>query len=148
VGRLTVEPGLPTGLDFGLESAGIPLRILVLEPMGHNAGLLEDVGALTGMAIELVRDPRTMLSRLENDRYDAVVIELPPPGMASIDLFRAIVGIDIDQACRVVFLVNDLSDAATRKFLTDAGRPFLTMPVDPAELYDLVVRVALEDREE
>lgn len=143
-----MEPGLPIGLDFGLEAAGIPLRVLVLEPMGHNAGLLEEVAELTGLTVELVRDPRTTLSRLENDRYDAVVIELPAPGMASIDLFRAIVAIDIDQACRVVFLVNDLSDAATRKFLTDAGRPFLTMPVDPAELYDLVVRVALDEREE
>ncbi|NIR45877.1 MAG: hypothetical protein GWN32_01740 [Gemmatimonadetes bacterium] len=143
-----MEPDLPTGLDFGLEAAGIPLRVLVLEPMGHNAGLLEEIGALTGMSVDLVRDTRGALRRLERDRFDAVVIELPAPGMAPIDLFRAIVAIDIDQACRVVFLVNDLSDPTTRKFLTDAGRPFLTMPVDPAELYDLVVRVALEERED
>ena len=143
-----IEPGLPVGLDFGLDAAGIPLRVLVVEPLGHNAAILQEIGTLTGLSVELVRAPHEAIRRLQDTAFDVIVIELPPPHVTAEELFRGIVALDLEQACKVVFLVNDLGDPATRKFLTDAGRPFLTQPVDPAELYDLVLRVGLEDRED
>lgn len=143
-----MEPGLPAGMGFGLDTTGIPLRVLVIEPMGHNAAILQEIGALAGFSVDLVRDPRAAARLLQDDSYDVIVVDLPPPHMTATELFRSILAVDIGQACRVVFLVNDLGDPSTRKFLTDAGRPFLTLPVDPAELYELVLRVGLQEREE
>jgi DNA-binding response OmpR family regulator len=137
---------LPAGPDFGPEAQGVPLRVLVVEASGYSAGLLEEVSHLTGLVVELSRNPRAAVDRLQSEFYDAVVIDLPPPLMPPEELFRRIVAIDLEQAVRVVFLVNDLGDPETRKFLTDAGRPWLTQPVDPAELHELVLRVGLAER--
>ena len=142
------EPGLPTGPDLGLEAYGVPLRVLVIEASAYTAGLLQDVGALTGLSVEVARDPRGAIRRLREESFDALVIELPTPHISAHDLFREIVAADLEQACRTVFLANDLGDTATRKFLTDVGRPFLTQPADPLELFDLVLRVGLGDEEE
>jgi DNA-binding response OmpR family regulator len=135
-------------MDVGLDATGIPLRVLVVEPMGYCAAILKEIGALAGFSVDLVRDPRSAARLLQNDSYDVIVVDLPPPHMTATELFRSILAVDIGQACRVVFLVNDLGDSGTRKFLTDAGRPFLTLPADPTELYELVLRVALQDRED
>jgi DNA-binding response OmpR family regulator len=142
-----MEPGLPTGPNVGLETHGVAVRVLVIEGSGYTAGLLEEIAALTGLSVELTRDPRDGLRRLRGDWYDAVVVDLPAPHMTAEDLFRRIVAIDLDQARRVVFIANDLGEPATLKFLTDAGRPFLTQPVDPLELYDLILRVGLSEAE-
>ncbi len=143
-----MEPRLPAGMGFGLETTGIPLRILVIEPAGRSAAVLQEIGALTGITVQLNRDPRGAVGTLSQEHYDVIVVDLPPPHMTSAELFRSIVAVDIEQACRVVFLVNDLGDPSILKFLKDAGRPYLTAPVDPVELYDLVLRVGLQDREE
>jgi DNA-binding response OmpR family regulator len=142
------EPGLPTGPDLGLEAYGIPLRVLVIEASAYTAGLLQDVGSLTGLSVEVARDPRGAVRRLRQEFFDAVVIDLPTPHISAQDLFREIVAINLEQAARTVFLASDLGDTPTRKFLTDVGRPFLTQPADPIELFDLVMRVGLGDQEE
>ncbi len=142
------EPGLPTGPDLGLEAYGIPLRVLVIEASAYTAGLLQDVGSPTGLSVEVARDPRGAVRRLRQEFFDAVVIDLPTPHITAQDLFREIVAINLEQAARTVFLASDLGDTATRKFLTGVGRPFLTQPADPIELFDLVMRVGLGDQEE
>ncbi|UCC48980.1 MAG: hypothetical protein JSV41_02050 [Gemmatimonadota bacterium] len=142
------EPGLPTGPDLGLEAYGIPLRVLVIEASAYTAGLLQDVGSPTGLSVEVARDPRGAVRRLRQEFFDAVVIDLPTPHITAQDLFSEIVAINLEQAARTVFLASDLGDTATRKFLTGVGRPFLTQPADPIELFDLVMRVGLGDQEE
>lgn len=141
-------PGLPTGPELGLEAYGIPLRVLVIEPSTYTAGLLQDVGSVTGLSVEAARDPRGAVRLLRQEFFDAVVIDLPTPHISARDLFREIAGINLEQAARTIFLASDLGDTATRKFLTEVGRPFLTQPADPLELFDLVLRVGLGDQEE
>ena len=145
-GRVLMEPRLPAGLEFGLEAFGVELRVLFIDSSGYSAGLFKDYVGQSGMEIDLARNPRQALRRLKKHFYDVVVIELPTPQIPPDDLFRDIVAIDLEQAVRVIFMVNDLGESSTRKFLTDAGRPFLTQPVDPAELHDLVLRVGLQER--
>ena len=144
---MLMEPGLPTGPELGLEACGVPLRVLVIESSAYTAGLLQDVGALAGVSVEVARDPRGAVRLLRQEFFDAVVIELPTPHISAHALFREIVAASFEQACRTVFLANDLGDTATRKFLTDVGRPFLTQPADPLELFDLVLRVGLGDED-
>jgi CheY-like chemotaxis protein len=140
---LMTEPRLPTGPDLGLEAQGFPLRVLVIGASAHTPGLLQQVGEVTGLGVETAWDPREALRRLREQSYDVVVVDLPYPQMTAEELFMAIVDVDPEQAGRVVFLANDLSDPATRRFLTEAGRPFLTQPVDQHQVYDLVMRVGL-----
>lgn len=134
--------GPPTaGFDFAGNGSGTPLRVLVLESNGRTGGLVREAAARTGIAVDLAREPRMALRRLREALYDVILIDLPTPGFRGHDLFTEISAIDHAHAHRVVFLVHDLGDAGTRRFLTEVGRPFLTQPAEPAELSELVARV-------
>lgn len=134
---------LSRGPDLGLEATGMPLRVLVIEANDRAARMLRETDAVSGLVVESVRDPRQAPQRLRNEFYDVIVIDLPPPQVSPQDLFREIVAAGREQAGRVIFLARDLGEPAIRRFLTRAGRPFLTEPVDPAELRDLVRRVGI-----
>jgi DNA-binding response OmpR family regulator len=121
---------------------------LFIETTGYSAGVFREYVGQAGVEIELARNPRQALRRMKRQFYDTVVIELGTPQIPPDDLFRDIVAIDLEQAVRTIFLVSDLGETATRRFLTEVGRPFLTQPVDPAELHDLVLRVGLQERAE
>jgi CheY-like chemotaxis protein len=145
---MLMEPRVPAGLEFGLEAYGVELRVLFIESTGYSAGVFRDYVGQGGMEIELARNPLQALRQMKRRFYDTVVIELPTPQIPPDDLFRDIVAIDLEQAVRTIFLVNDLGETAIRRFLTEVGRPFLTQPVDPVELHDLVLRVGLQERAE
>ncbi|MGD8699470.1 MAG: response regulator [Gemmatimonadales bacterium] len=141
------EPRLPTGAELGLEAVGAPFRVLVIEASAYSAGLLRETAAPAGLSVDVARDPWEALDRLGEDVYAVVVIDLPNPQVSGEELYEGIAQLNEDQTRRVIFLVNDLTDPATRRLLTAAGRPFLTQPVDPLQLYDLVVRVGLGEKE-
>ncbi len=141
------EPRLPTGPELGLEAVGAQFRVLVIEASAYSAGLLRETAAPAGLSVDVARDPWEAIDRLGEDVYNVVVIDLPNPQVTGEELYERIVHLNEDQASRVIFLVNDLAEPATRRLLTAAGRPFLTQPVDPLQLYDLVVRVGLGERE-
>jgi response regulator RpfG family c-di-GMP phosphodiesterase len=143
-----MEPRQPADLEFGLEAYALELRVLFVESTGCSAGQFRDYVGRGGLEIELARNPRQALRQLKRRFYDTVVIELPTLQILPEDMFREIVEIDPEQALRTVFLVNDLAETPIRRFLTEVGRPFLTQPVDPAELHDLVLRVGLQERAE
>lgn len=141
------EPRLPTGPELGLEAIGAPFRVLVIEASAYSAGLLRETAVPAGLSVDVVRDPWEAVDRLGEGLYSVIVIDLPNPHVTGEELYERIAGLDVEQASHVIFLVNDLSDPATRRLLTAAGRPFLTQPVDPLQLYDLVVRVGLGEQE-
>lgn len=137
------EPRLPTGPELGLETLGTPFRVLVIEASAYSAGLLRETAAPAGVAVDVARNVRDALERLNQEFYPAVVIDLPNPQITGDELFTSIAELNDEQAERIIFLVNDLADPGTRRLLTEVGRPFLTQPVEPLQLYDLVVRVGL-----
>jgi CheY-like chemotaxis protein len=142
-----IRPGLPTGLNLDPGTYAVGIRVLVIEVSGFSASLLAETAGPGGLEIDLVRDAREAVVKVQNQFYEVIVIELPPLHLTSVELFRDLVAYDLEQAMRIVFLTKDLGDPATRKFLTEAGRPFLTQPVDPLELYDLVLRVGLPEED-
>lgn len=141
------EPRLPTGPELGLEAVGAPFRVLVIEAGAYSAGLLRETAVPAGLAVDVARDAWEAVERLGEGVYNVIVIDLPNPHVTGPELYERIAGLNEEQVNRVIFLVNDLSDPATRRLLTAAGRPFLTQPVDPLQLYDLVVRVGLGEQE-
>lgn len=141
------EPRLPTGPELGLEAVGAPFRVLVIEASAYSAGVLRDTAAPAGLTVDVARDAWEAVERMGEDGYNVIVIDLPNPQVPGEELYERIAGLNEEQAGRVIFLVNDLSDPATRRLLTAAGRPFLTQPVDPLQLYDLVVRVGLGEQD-
>lgn len=131
----------PEGPDSGIEARRTTVRALVIENAAQTAPLLAKLGASSGLLVDALRDPRAALERLRDQFYDVIVADLPLTQMEPEDFFRDIVAISLEQAGRIVFLASDLGDPLIRKFLTGAGRPFLTQPVQGGQLHDLVLRV-------
>ena len=139
------EPRLPTGLELGLGDLGHPLRVLVIGSSNYTPDMITEVGEAGGLGVDVARDPRDAIQRLQDRFYDVVVVDLPNPQMTAEGLYTYISEANPQQAERVVFLANDLNDPSTLRFLTAAKRPFLTQPVDPHQVYDLMMRIGLSD---
>jgi CheY-like chemotaxis protein len=131
-----------------MEEHGVPLRVLVIASSAYSSEMLREVGALGGFSVEMMRDPREALQQLKGELFDVVVIDLPNPEMTAADLYLGVLEANSEQAGRVVFLADDLSDPVTRKFLAQAERPFLTQPFDAGQLYDLVMRAGFGEENE
>jgi len=139
------EPRRPTALELGLGEYGNPLRVLVIGSSNYTPDMIKEVGEAGGLGVEVARDPRDAIQRMQDEFYDVVVVDLPNPQMTAEGLYTYISEANPDQAGRVVFLANDLNDPSTLRFLTEAKRPFLTQPVDPHQVYDLMMRIGLSD---
>ena len=133
----------PYGPDLGLEAGRGTIRALVIEGGDYTASLLTETGATNTLTVQSMRDPREALRRLRKEFYDVIVVSLPVAQMGAEELYRGVAALDLEQASRLVFVTSDLADPGIRRFLTAAGRPFLTQPVDPSELNELVTRVGL-----
>ena len=90
-----MKPGTPTGIGFGLEATGIPLRVLIVEPAGRSAAALQEIGAHSNVMVQVSRDPKAAVRKLRNEDYDVIVVDLPPQHMTPAELFRSIVAIDV-----------------------------------------------------
>ena len=139
------ESRLPTGLELGLGSYGSPLRVLVIGSSNYTPDMIKEVGEAGGLGVDVARDPRDAIQRMQDQFYEVVVVDLPNPQMTAEGLYTYIGEVNPEQAERVVFLANDLNDPSTLRFLTEAKRPFLTQPVDPHQVYDLMMRVGLAE---
>lgn len=118
-------------------------RVLVVERDEYAIRLLEEARTELRLTLDLAMNARQALRRLATGFYDAVVVNLPLARTSAEELYRVVARADRKQADRLVFLTPDLNEVATRRFLREAGRPFLTKPVAASELHDLVVRVAI-----
>ncbi len=125
-----------------IDGEGQQSRVLVVERAEHLTHLLEDVPTEPLLIVHMALNARQALRRLASGFYDAVVVHLPLAQTTAAELYRVIAWVDRKQADRLVFVAPDLSDPATRKFLSEARRPFLTKPVEAYDLYQLVLRVA------
>lgn len=130
----------PFEADGGRELAD--LRVLVVEAGVAVSRLLGRAQGRRRVALRGVRDGREALKALSADAYDAVVVDLPMMRRNAEDFYDRLLRANSGLAERVVFLAADLTDPETRRFLSQAGRPFLTKPVDGSELLDLLIRVA------
>ena len=139
------EPRLPPSLELGLDALGSPLRVLVIGSSNYTPDMIKEVGEAGGLGVDVARDPRDAIQRMQDQFYDVVVVDLPNPQMTAEGLYTYIGEVNPEQAERVVFFANDLNDPSTLRFLTEAKRPFLTQPVDPHQVYDLMMRVGLAD---
>ena len=139
------EPRLPPSLELGLDAVGSPLRVLVIGSSNYTPDMIKEVGAAGGLGVDVAHDPRDAIQHMQDQFYDVVVVDLPNPQMTAEGLYTYIGEVNPEQAERVVFFANDLNDPSTLRFLTEAKRPFLTQPVDPHQVYDLMMRVGLAD---
>jgi two-component system NtrC family sensor kinase len=82
----------------------------------------------TGCFADAVGDTNAALALLATRTYGSIFVDLHLSGLAGESLFAELVERDPDHAGRVIFATGDLESPPVRRFLQDAGRPFVGKP--------------------
>lgn len=80
-------------------------------------------------------------------RYDAIVSDVMMPEQSGLDLYDLVRSLDRTQAERLIFVTGGAFASESQRRLEELGRPCLTKPVRPEELWRAVARVATSAHE-
>lgn len=119
------------------------LRVLVADDQPANQLVLRRLLERAGHRPEVVGDGETLLDRLAEGGYDAVVLDVHMPGTSGIDVIKQ--ARYLEMGARRTPLIALTADATpdTRHAAQQAGvSVFLTKPVVAAELLDALASVA------
>jgi signal transduction histidine kinase/CheY-like chemotaxis protein len=99
----------------------------------HNSLVVADEGA---EALRLAR----------GGDFDLVLCDLKMPGMSGQDFFERLRAEAPALVAQLLFISGDTGSAATRDFLQQTGRPLLTKPFAPSELYRAIAALKIADQ--
>jgi signal transduction histidine kinase/CheY-like chemotaxis protein len=123
-------------------------------PRGQRVLLVDD-----GAVVQLVRAALAEHNRLveagegaealrlaQSNDFDLVLCDLKMPGMGGQEFFERLRAEAPALIERLLFISGDTGSAATRDFLQQAGRPLVSKPFAPSELYRAIAAMRAEDR--
>jgi len=95
-----------------------------------------------GCLADAVAEPVAALALLATRSYGAIFLDLQLDALGAESLFTELVERDPDHAGRVIFATGDLESPPARKFLHDAGRPFVGKPFALSTVAALLTQTA------
>jgi CheY-like chemotaxis protein len=131
--------------EAGRASAGggsIPARarrrVLVVDDEPIVAEVIADIIASSGHDVATARSATEALHRLEQGRFDLLLVDLRMPGLDGRGFYREIERRHPDLARRLVFMTGDALSPETRELLAGTDVPVLAKPFTLAELRRLL----------
>lgn len=158
---LDSEPGhgatftlrFPTCAAFGAEDDGEEeivedgrLSILVIDDEPDVAEIIRDSLAADGHAVDVVTSGRAALERLLFRQYTAILSDVRMPDLDGPALYTVVRDRHPEHLARMAFITGDTMSPAIRRFLDEAGRPFLEKPVMPADLRRMIAKLVEDAR--
>ena len=140
--RVTLPVSKAAALSASSQATGVGpgrrARVLVVddEPMMARA-----VQRLLGSEhdVEVTADPLGAVERVRaGARFDVILCDLMMPNMTGMEVYDAVVGIDPDQARRMVFMTGGAFTPRAAAFLEKVDNQHLEKPLDRAALRALV----------
>jgi CheY-like chemotaxis protein len=114
------------------------LSVLVIDDEPSVAEIIRDSLLADGHRVDIVTSGRAALERLLFRRYDAVLSDVRMPDLDGPALYAIVRDRYPEQVSRIAFVTGDTMSPAIRRFLEEAGRPFLEKPVMPGDLRGLI----------
>jgi two-component system sensor histidine kinase RpfC len=119
------------------------LRVLVADDQPANQLVLRRLLERAGHRPEVVGDGETLLDRLADGGYDAVVLDVHMPGTSGLDVIKQARYLELGSRRTPLIALTADATPDTRSAATQAGvSVFLTKPVVAAELLDALAAVA------
>lgn len=120
------------------------LKILLAEDNDINALLARELLERRGHGVKVVKSGEAAIAALRAEQFDLLLTDLHMPGLDGMDTARVVRQAEHAQAKRPICIVALTADAmdATRQACQDAGMDgFLTKPIVPAELENMIARL-------
>jgi signal transduction histidine kinase len=158
-GRIWAESQPGHGATFLIElpvRAGVPEQSVLadppvgppaLPPRGRHILLVEDDPSVIylvrsaldqGNVLVTAADGQQAIDLLPGQRFDLVLCDLRMPGMGGRAFYRELQAIAPALIGRLLFISGDTTSTATRDFLRQSGRPLLSKPFTPNDLYHAI----------
>lgn len=111
-------------------------KILVVDDDRATRHLLTKLLTRAGFTATAARDGRDALTRLQNDRYDLMLLDIWMPRMTGLDLLAALR--KKRRRIKVVVMTSDDTPETLLQTLREQAFEYVNKPVDPAALLRIV----------
>jgi two-component system sensor histidine kinase RpfC len=118
------------------------VRILVADDNGTNRKIIARILEHGGHKVELVEDGEQALDRLEQKRFDLMILDMNMPQMGGLDVVKIHRATSMQGVpTPVIILTADATIAAMRECEAAEIDSYLTKPVDAITLLDTIARL-------
>jgi PAS domain S-box-containing protein len=150
--RVTLPVEAPHGAALEeTPPAGVPTirgkRVLVVDDEPGIAGVVAEVLALDGHAVDTVVHGGAALAKVRVQPYDLILSDIRMPEVDGPSFYRELARRDPKLLPRLIFMTGDTLSASTRAFLEQTRVPCVRKPFTLAEIRAIVQRTlqALEE---
>jgi signal transduction histidine kinase len=127
------RPSRPAALPRGR-------RILLIEDDGSVVYLVRSALAQANMLV-VAAEGQQALDMLPSQPFDLVLCDLRMPGMGGREFYQQLQLVAPQLVEKLLFISGDSTSATTRDFLWQSGRPLLTKPFTPNDLYQAIAEL-------
>jgi CheY-like chemotaxis protein len=117
-------------------------RILIIDDEPGVAEFLADVLEYDGHQVALSVTGEETLQLLESQSFDIILSDIRMPEIDGPALYRILSERWPELVSVLAFITGDTLSSRVKEFLESSGRPFVEKPITPAEVRELVARVA------
>lgn len=117
------------------------VRILVADDNGTNRKIIARILEHGGHQVELVEDGNRALDRLEQQRFDLMILDMNMPEMGGLEVFKLHRAMTLHEHTPTIILTADATLNALQECDNAGVEAYLTKPVDAATLLDTVARL-------
>lgn len=118
----------------------ITARLLIVEDESDILTVMLQTLQEQEYQVDALSDGYAALACLTQIPYDLILCDIRMAGLNGLDLHRQIREVQPDMAQRFMFITGDVVSPTTRRFLNDAGTPYLDKPFKPEDLIQKVQR--------
>ncbi len=109
-------------------------KIMVVDDEPNICQVLNRLLSREGHKVETVSDARQALQRLNNEKYDLILLDIKMPGMSGIEFYERIKQVDPSLQQKVVCITGDVISSKNQAFLDEARIPCVVKPFSVDEL--------------
>lgn len=117
-------------------------RILIIDDEPGVAEFLADVLEIDGHQVAVSITGKDTLRYLENQSFDIILSDIRMPEIDGPALYKILSERWPELVPVLAFITGDTLSSRVKEFLESSGRPFVEKPITPAEVRELVARVA------
>ncbi|GAI14527.1 unnamed protein product, partial [marine sediment metagenome] len=116
-------------------------RILVVDDELAVREFLTKLLVGKGHEVDSIDNASDALTKIKNERYSVILLDVKMPGISGIDLYQRVQKIAKSLARRIIFMTGDVMGIDTRDFLSKTGAHYVSKPISVDELVKTINKV-------